>query len=70
MADERVKAVLLFDSVGYHDGGQTMYADKVDGEVELPKDEFDRLEAAGAVAKSGTKAAREAAEESEPESTP
>jgi hypothetical protein len=60
MADEKTKATLLFDVVGYRDGDQTIHADKTETpEIELSKSELERLEALGAVAKSGTKAAKQ-----------
>lgn len=66
MGDEKTqKAVVLFDVVGWTDrdpqgNAQSHYHDRAaDGnEVELPADEFKRLEAAGAVAKPGSAKAK------------
>lgn len=61
-----VKAVSLVDSLRWNAGeGDNRYVDTFDGKgetVEIPSSEFDRLEAAGAVAKPGSKAAKAAAD--------
>jgi hypothetical protein len=62
-------AVLLFDSVAWYDeDGDRQEADGKGTTVDLPGDEFDRLEELGAVAKPGSKAVKAlAGAEPEPE---
>lgn len=71
MADAKVKAVVLADSLGYIEDGATLRASKGDT-VELSKADFERHLAHGMVAKPGKAAEQalaeaEAAESGEPE---
>lgn len=63
-----MKAVSLVDTLRWTEDGDIKTVDGKGVEVDLPADEFDRLEAAGAVekpapAKSRSKAAKDAADE-------